>query len=522
MDNTNDTSLAAGFSLSRISMAFSLLLPDAVTQSIVRKREAEAKASLAALAVETPPAFAPPPNSIAFACIRLGTKHDLADAVAFATQTLAKGPSALDNATSELSKDLFVAVALDIAYSKKNATIKDMLEFIGDPRWEDSRQILAHLWNGLSNGFRQKEAARWLNSFVQNTKCLSAGGADNLIKQSLLQWEAASNPRKATKKKVQLRPSIQVFKQELIAKALTKMSSIKEEKKAGGDRVLANAQFNNGFRFVPDTRKAGIRLEAAKSRFENLVEPIDQLQVDLVLAGAMAPEDFHVTPILLLGDPGIGKTYLAMQLAEALGVATEKISAGGAQGGFQLTGAHSGWNDARPGSLITLLAEGMSASPVVVIDEVDKIVDARYPVLPVLLDLLESDTARSFKDEFFEIQFDASRIIFVLTANSLEGVPAPLLSRVEVFNVPRPEPEQRLRIIQSVAKQLRLKTKRQIRIDPSTGEMLADRTDIDLRKTTRLVKEAFTRAMLSGETVAKLLIPKLEGRRTIGFGQLDR
>jgi ATP-dependent Lon protease len=275
---------------------------------------------------------------------------------------------------------------------------------------------------------------------------------------------------------------------------------------------------HDGFRSVPEARKAGLRLEKAKIQFENLVEPINRLQVDLALASAMKPEDFRITPILLLGDPGIGKTYLAMQLAQALGVGMEKISAGGAQGGFQLTGSHTSWTGSRPGSLFTLLAEGRCATPVVVIDEVDKIRDSQYPVLPVLLDLFEQQTARCFKDEFFEMQFDASRIIFVLTANSLEGVPAPLLSRLEVFDVPRPEPAQRMRIIQNEVAMLRRKTDRQIKLDKASSELLAERKDIDLRKTTRLVREAFTRALQAGELVAKLMVPKFEGRHQIGFG----
>lgn len=82
-----------------------------------------------------------------------------------------------------------------------------------------------------------------------------------------------------------------------------------------------------------------------------------------------------------------------------------------------------------------------------------------------------------------------------LTANSLDTVPEPLLSRVEIFDVPRPEPEQRLRIIQGEAKQLREATGKKIYLDSSTSQKLANRMDIDLRKTTRIVKDAFTRAM---------------------------
>ena len=290
-----------------------------------------------------------------------------------------------------------------------------------------------------------------------------------------------------------------------------------EGRRSGGEGVLDNARLHDGFRRVPDAKKAGRQLDKTKLQFENLAAPIERLQVDLALASAMNPTDFRMTPLLLLGDPGIGKTYLAMQLAQALGVNMEKLSAGGAQGGFQLTGSHNSWTGARPGALFTLLAEGQYATPVVVIDEVDKIRDSQYPVLPVLLDLFEPQTAKFFKDEFFEMQFDASRIIFVLTANSLEGVPAPLLSRLEVFEITRPEPAQRLRIIQNEAAMLRRKTGLNIRLDKAGSEALAERQDIDLRKTTRLVSEAFARALQAGELMAKLFVPKAEGRFQIGF-----
>lgn len=447
--------------------------------------------------------------------IRIGTNDDLADATALAERILKKAKKHLDPATAEFSKNLFIATAMYVAHTENVCTLKVVLDFLVDPAWNSKLQMLQCLRDARTS-FQQKASYFWFGAFVKKIEDLSDERAERLVKRCHAHWQTAINAS-LVKVKTKSQPNVQVFDPEATNKAIEALSNVKDDRRAGGDRVLENARMHDGFRSVPDASKAGRNLEKAKTQFENLVEPINRLQVDLALASAMKSEDFHITPILLLGDPGIGKTYLAMQLAQALGVGMEKISAGGAQGGFQLTGSHTSWTGSRPGSLFTLLAEGQYATPVVVIDEVDKIRDSQYPVLPVLLDLFEPQTAKCFKDEFFEMQFDASRIIFVLTANSLEGVPAPLLSRVEVFDVPRPEPAQRMRIIQSEAAMLRSKTGRQIKLDKASSELLAERKDIDLRKTTRLVREAFTRALQTGELVAKLLVPKFEGRHQIGF-----
>jgi len=172
-------------------------------------------------------------------------------------------------------------------------------------------------------------------------------------------------------------------------------------------------------------------LETAQSLFGNLREPIEKLRIDLMLSSAMRAKDFRVRPILLTGQPGVGKTHFALKLAEILGVPMRKWSAGSTQASFQLTGGDSGWRHARPGMIVELLAKGASATPVLVLDEVDKIgADGHYPVTPVLLDLLEPETASTFQDTFLRMAFDASRIIFVLTANDLDAVPAPLCKRV--------------------------------------------------------------------------------------------
>ena len=226
----------------------------------------------------------------------------------------------------------------------------------------------------------------------------------------------------------------------------------------------------------------------------------------------MGPQEFRISPILLLGSPGIGKTYLANQLAQALGVPSEKISAGGAQGGFQLTGSHGTWMGAKPGMIASLLAKSASAAPVLVIDEVDKIHDTKYPFLPDLLDLLEAGTAKQFRDEYFEMVLDASKIIVILTANDISCVPAPLLSRVDVFTILPPEPSQRLRIIQQTIMELCKKTNQKIGFGLGVAERLADRMDIDLRQLNRLVNAAFATALQAGDKVARIQTPDVLGK----------
>ena len=451
------------------------------------------------------------------ASIRLGTPNDLSDAQNLATHWLALATAIPASLSIQLSHDLLVAVTLDVAYSKKDANLQDVLDFLVDPGWDSARQVLFS-FNLSNKGFQQKVAAQWLIGFFKKIEHMAEDRAGALLKACHRHWSLPLDALvSGVKKTRRAGPRIPVFNADLVTACLNKMGELKDERRAVAERVLCEAQHDGGLRSLPNARRARVKLEDAKSRFENLLEPIERLQIDLVLAAAMKPQEFRVSPILLLGEPGIGKTFLATQLADALGVATEKISAGGAQGGFQLTGSHSTWLAARPGQLFSVLAGGQSASPVIVIDEVDKIRDSQIPVLPVLLDVLDAGTAKHFKDEFFEMRFDVSRAIFVLTANSLDDVPPALLSRVEVFHIPAPQSPQRLRIIQDTVKSLRSKTKKRIELDAHSAQSLSERMDIDLRRVTRLVHEAFARALQSGDSMARISEPKPPNRRSIGF-----
>jgi len=314
------------------------------------------------------------------------------------------------------------------------------------------------------------------------------------------------------------RGHVQIFQPETLALAAENLQGADRHQERYAQPLLAQAGIDDGYRALPRTCSTLKRLETTQDSFGNLREPIQKLKIDLTLMSAMRTKDFRVRPILLTGQPGVGKTHFALKLAEILGVPMRKWSAGSAQAGFQLTGGDSAWRDARPGMIFEVLARGDSATPVLVLDEVDKLGEGgRYPVTPVLLDLLEPGTARAFEDTFLRIAFDASRIIYVLTANDLAAVPPPLLSRVEVFDIPSPEPEQRLRLVLAEVRRLQQATGKRIELDASAADALSERSDIDLRATHRLVQDAFATAMASGKNLAVPKVPQRVTQLPIGF-----
>ncbi len=266
--------------------------------------------------------------------------------------------------------------------------------------------------------------------------------------------------------------------------------------------ALKQAARDGGLRRVRrPTGRALTRIVAAlREDFPNFGAVFDVLAPDWALQAARGVADFRPLPVLLYGSPGIGKTYFASSLAKRLGVDWEVISAGGSQGAFELVGTSKNWSNAAPGRVFRLLARSAFASSILLIDEVDKLGQERqFPVTPALLDLLEEQSARQFRDTALDVVCDASRLLVILTANDVEQVPAPLRSRVQEVAVATPTPSERLAITRRLADELSrsLRAAARVTIDPSWLEALAC-APIDLREVRRRLRRAVGLAMLAG------------------------
>ncbi len=278
-------------------------------------------------------------------------------------------------------------------------------------------------------------------------------------------------------------------------------------KQAGGVRYIVKPSSEEG-------------LDSLYESAPNFGEVIGDLRKQMALA-VFGNEPVSFTPILLLGEPGLGKTHFAKCVSKVLGTHFEFISMSSLTAGWILSGASSQWNSAKPGKVAQSLVNGEFANPLVVLDEVDKCGgDSRYDPMGALYGLLERDTAEHFRDEFIEVEMDASHILWIATANDESAIPEPILNRMNVYVIDRPSGEGAMKIALAVYRDI-LDDHNWGFPDEPAEEILAALAEIPPRDMRKLLVDAFGNAMLERRThllAGDLDVGRLSRRKSkIGF-----
>jgi len=180
-------------------------------------------------------------------------------------------------------------------------------------------------------------------------------------------------------------------------------------------------------------------MERLFDELPNFAEVLADIRKHLALC-IDSNDSIELPPMLLLGEPGIGKTHFARKVAELLGTGFGFVPMSSLTAGWVLSGASSQWKNAKPGKVFDTFLNGDYANPVIVVDELDKASsDGQYDPLGALYELLEVQTATRFVDEFVELPIDASGTVWLATANDPARIPEPLLNRLTVYEVDAPD-----------------------------------------------------------------------------------
>jgi ATP-dependent Lon protease len=200
------------------------------------------------------------------------------------------------------------------------------------------------------------------------------------------------------------------------------------------------------FEYTADNNSVPHAREVLESHHYGMKDVKDRI-IEYLAVRSLLKTEGKGTILCLAGPPGVGKTSIARSLAESLGRSFQRISLGGVRDESEIRGHRRTYVGAMPGKIMNALKKAGTSNPLILLDEIDKMSsDMRGDPASAMLEVLDPEQNKNFGDHYVEIEYDLSKVMFVMTANDLGKIPGPLRDRMEIIQVSGYTPNEKLQI----------------------------------------------------------------------------